>query len=102
MDLMTWFAIFGMVMAGCMVLAAAGWALLVAGVLVATRVPRLHFGRPKNPVEWRCYSSSEIVAAGRGRLIQQLELQSWLAISSRNTARWTFGLMRWRNVSSGL
>lgn len=81
--------------------------LLVVGFVLAVIAiscwPRLHVGKPRAIMEWMAYSTAEIVTtkgggtkepAGRGRLIQQLEIKWWLGFSSRSRASWFFGFVR--------
>lgn len=97
------FAVFGMVIAALIVGAVVLVAIVVLSVLVAIHFPRLHLGRPRNPCEWNCYDVREILTAkdgatsestGRGRLVQQLDVRWWVGFSSRNRAKWFFGLLR--------
>jgi hypothetical protein len=101
----SWFAIFGMVVVGTAVVAAACFAALVVCVYVASHFPRFHVGRPHSKGELKFFDYREIStrkngevlsAPGTGRLIQQLGLTWWIGMSSRDDARWFFGLMRWK------
>lgn len=73
-------------------------ALIIAFVasVIATAIiihfPRLHVGAPKSPCEWRAYSDAE---TGAGRVVQRLRLRWWIGISSRSSANWFIGVMRW-------
>lgn len=80
-----------------------GFPAFVFMVLLFTHFPRLHFGKPKNPMRWQTHDAREILSqkdgtnrepVGRGHLLQDLSIRWWLGISSRNRAKWFLGLIR--------
>lgn len=96
---------FGLAVASLM--AGAVVVVMLAGALylLCRYWPRMHVGKTKNPCEFRCYDAREILTStngnglapsGRGRLLHNLELAWWFGLSSRDGARWFFGLMRWQ------
>lgn len=99
-----YFAIFGMVVAGALVIAIVVLGGLILSIKLIVHFPRVHVGAPQNPMETITYDAREILTTkpgehkaptGRGDIIQQLALRWWLGISSRNSARWFFGVIRW-------
>lgn len=93
------------------ILGAVGLVLLTLVMVAIKLTPRLHIGAPKSIMEMQSFSSSQIMTTKHGvtkpldptpRPFQQLELKWWFGLSSRNSARWFFGFMRWQNKSTGL
>lgn len=105
-DLDYWFALLGRAVAFGITGAALVVVLIAAWVALTTWCPRFHFGSPRSSIVLRSYGKCQIVTGKdpdaktkpEPRLIQELELQSWFGVSSRTSANWFFGLMRWHQV----
>lgn len=101
----------GIALLTVIVLAAVGLVLLTVVVAAIKLTPRLHFGAPKSIMEMQSFSTSQITTTKHGVTkplnptpspFQKLELKWWVGLSSRNSAKWFFGIMRWQNKSTGL
>lgn len=99
----------GVTVAGLTALAVIGGSVFALALLMSC-VPRLHYGAPKNPCEWRCYDRRQVVTTKSGgvgppppesrRIVQQFDLRWWIGISSQRRPTWFFGILRWERPKS--
>lgn len=81
-------------------------AVIALCVFVSVFWPRFHFGAPRASIVLRSYGKCQIITGKdpdtktkpEPQLIQELELSSWFGLSSRSSANWFIGLMRWHQM----
>jgi hypothetical protein len=96
-----WFAILGFAVSGILATLVTCVIMFVVVVLAIRYTPRLHWGVPKASIELRSFSRATVVTGkdrkplppgGEWREFQRLAVARWYGLSSRNSARWFFGL----------
>jgi hypothetical protein len=93
-----WLAVFGGIVLTLIGAATGGLAALFAGIWLWTYRPRVHFGAPRADLRLKTYATKVLIGPdgpGHPAILQNLRLCWWAGLSSRNSASWFLGIMRW-------
>lgn len=102
MSFFTYVGIVVVVCVGCGTTAVGGF---LGAIWLWGFVPRIHFGAPANPLEFRVYDRRQIVStkvqgdastrSSEPRIIRSLGIHWWIGFGCRRKSKWFLGFMRW-------